>query len=258
MKRKCLSLLLCVLISLSLCMPALAADESMEDELTRVTLAVKNALSIGDKYTVFTGDIDDMGALRYWTLRWSDENGDSIQVLAAESGKVLQYRANSSEFMRSYSGSYAPSFSKVTAAQANSSAKAFLTSVLTGGESAELTNSAGSISVSLNDSDYSISAQILMNGVPLPYSANLQVSSETGDVIYFSRGDCYEAYENNVPSPCPQYLPHRRRMHCRTPSDWSFNMSCRTTAAVPPLFCAMCRQRGMITMWMRRPASWLT
>lgn len=204
MKRKFLSLLLCMLLIFSLGLPAFAADESMEEELTRVTLAVKNTLSIDDSYTSFKGDVDDMGALRYWTLRWSNAGGDSIRVLATEAGKVMQYRTDSNSLPRPLSSSgFSPSFSHITAAEARAAAEKFLTVVLTDAESAVLTDSTNTAAVSLQGSDYSLSAQILLHGVPAPYTAQLQISAETGEVVSFYRSDCYDAYVNEVPSAMP-------------------------------------------------------
>lgn len=204
MKKRLLSLLLCAALALGLSLPALAADGSLEEELTRVTLAVKNTVSIGDGYANFSGDLEDMGALRYWSLNWSDAEGNSIRVLATDAGKVMQYSADSSGPIRPMAaGAYDPSFSKVTKEQAKEAAKKFLTAVLTEGESAELTDSSSDIKISLGGSDYSLSAQILLGGVPSANRARLQVSAQTGEVAYFSRDDCYEAYVNDVPSAVP-------------------------------------------------------
>lgn len=202
MKTNFLSLLLCALLIPGLCMPVFAEDESLEEELTHVTLAVKNTISISDQYTDFTGSVDDMGALRYWSLNWADKNGDRIRILATDTGKIMQYSANLSDSKRTR-GSYDPSFSKVTAAEAEESAKKFMSAVLAKGESAELKDSSDGTSVSLLDSDYAISARILFGGIPSPNYAQLQVSTETGEVTYFSRNDCYEAYVNDVPSSEP-------------------------------------------------------
>ena len=199
-----MSLLLCSLLVLGLCIPAYAADESMQDELTRVTLSVKNTLSIGDKYTSFTGDVNDMGALRYWSLYWSDEDGNNLRVLASSSGKVMQYSAGSNQIWQPLAeGTYTPSFSKVTAAQAKAAAQKFLEKVLTKGESAELVESETAVPVSLSGADYSVTARILLNGVASANCAHLQVDSQTGDVAYFSRDDSYDAYVNEVPSSVP-------------------------------------------------------
>jgi len=204
MKRNWLSLLLSALLALGLCTPAFAAEESLQEELTRVTLAVKSTLSIGDSYTDFTGDVNDMGALRYWSLNWSDDAGNTLHVLAADTGKVMQYSLNSSGRVWAVSGgSYSPAFAKVSVSQARDAAKKFLDTVLTGAESAQLWDSSDMMPLSLSGSDYTISAQILLNGIPSPNRAALQVSAETGEVESFSRDDCYEAYLNDVPSSVP-------------------------------------------------------
>lgn len=204
MKRKWLSLLLSALLALGLCTPAFAAEESLQEELTRVTLAVKSTLSIGDSYTDFTGDVNDMGALRYWSLNWSDDAGNTLHVLATDTGKVMQYSLNSSGRIWAVNGgSYSPAFSKVSVSQARDAAEKFLDTVLTGTESAQLQDHTDGMPLSMDGSDYTISAQILLNGIPSPNRATLQVSSETGEVEYFSRDDCYEAYLNDVPSSVP-------------------------------------------------------
>lgn len=203
MKKKYLSLLLCALLTLGLCTPAFAADESLEEELTRVTLAVKNTISIGGQYTDFIGNVEDMGALRYWSLNWSDENENNIWVLATDDGKVMQYSANSSGPIRPLmNGLFDPSFSKISTEAAAKAAEKFLGSVLTKGESAELTDT-DKMAVPLGGSDYTVTAQILLNGIPSPNIARLQVSSETGEVVYFNRDDRYVAYVNDVPSAVP-------------------------------------------------------
>ena len=199
-----MSLLLCGLLVLGLCMPAYAAEESMQEELTRVTLAVKSTLSIEDKYTSFTGNVNDMGALRYWSLNWSDKEGNSLQVLATDSGKVMQYSLGSSDVWLPLSGStYTPAFPKVSETQAKAAAQKFLALVLTTGESAELAEEESASPVLQSSTSYSLKAKILLNGVSSPNSAYLQVDTQSGAVTYFSRDDSYEAYMNEVPSGVP-------------------------------------------------------
>lgn len=202
--KKWMSLLLCGLLILGLCIPAYAADESMQDELTRVTLAVKNTLPIGDKYQNFTGDVNDMGALRYWSLNWSNDDGSSLRILASDSGKILQYSAGTNQIWQPIAmGTYTPSFSKVSVTQAKAAAKKFLGMVLTKSESADLVEPETAAPISLSSADYSITARILLNGVASANYAHLQIDSATGDITYFSRDDSYEAYVNEVPKAVP-------------------------------------------------------
>ena len=201
MKKRLLSLLLCAVL---LCMPVLAAGESVDQELTRVTLAVKQALSISDDYDKFTNSLNDMGALRYWSLDWSNStDGSSISVLANDNGRVMQYRHSDGTASGTSEGGYAPAFSKVSTAAAKKAATAFLAAVLAKDESAELTQEDRMIPLTSSNADYSFNAQILLNGVQSPSTAWLQVDPDTGVVTSFGRSDCYEAYVNDVPSAVP-------------------------------------------------------
>lgn len=200
MKKRLLSLLLCAALALGLCAPALAA-ESMDDELTRVTLSVKNTLSIGSGYSDFDGTLQDMGALRRWQLRWSDQSGDAVTVLAADDGKVLQYNAGGGNVWagRGDSGAYEPKLSRVTADSARAAASAFLARVLTGAESGKVLSSSGG----LIGADYNFRAQILLNGVPSAAEATMVVGAADGKVSYYYRSDSYSAHVNALPSGTP-------------------------------------------------------
>lgn len=196
-----MSLLLCAVL---LCMPVLAAEESLDQELTRVTLAVKQTLTISDQYDNFSGDLDDMGALRYWSLDWSNsKDGSSISVLADDSGCVMQYNHNDNTTSESPTDGYAPAFSKISAAAAKKAAKTFLAKVLAKEERAELTLGSTMVPLISGDSNYSFNAEILLNGIPSPKTAWVQVNQNTGVVTSFSRSDDYEAYVNDVPSAVP-------------------------------------------------------
>jgi len=200
MKRKITALALCVLLTLGLCLPAFAEEATADQELASVTLAVKKTLSIGNDYENFSGNLRDLGALRYWQLEWSDKDGGGLSVTAGKSGKVMQYRLNSAASPRASYGGFEPSFSKTTADQARKTAEAFLGLVLTGGESGSITADRGS---GLNGSDYYYTAQILLGGVPSANTARLQIDSTTGKVTYYARDDLYSAYMNALPSATP-------------------------------------------------------
>ena len=204
LKQRCLSLALSLLLAVSLCVPALAADTAMDQELTEVTLAVKKAVDVSDVYTEFNGTVQDMGALRYWSLSWSDEEGHSLNILASSSGKVMQYRANQGGIMPLSAGGYAPTLAKVTAAQAAKTAGAFLGRVLSGGETAALTADSAASPLHYSGADFSFSAQLKLGGVPSPIHVQLQVDSTDGAVTYFSRDDVYEALVGTLPSASPK------------------------------------------------------
>lgn len=201
MKRRMLSLLLCALLALGLCVPAAAAGETLDQELQRVTLQVKKTLSIADTYTTFSGNPQDLGVMRYWQLDWSSEDGSSVSVMADSTGKILRYNVSVPETQTVPSGGYAPTLSKLSGQQARKTAEAFLSAVLTGQEKGVLSESAGSV-VPVSGS-CSFSAEILLSGVPSDITAQLTVDDGTGAVSSYYRSDFYSAYVNDLPSAVP-------------------------------------------------------
>lgn len=204
LKQRCLSLALSFLLAVSLCVPALAADTAMDQELTEVTLAVKKAVGISDGYTEFNGTVQDMGALRYWSLSWSDDQNDWLNILASSTGKVMQYSANQGGIIPLTVGGYAPTLAKVTPAQAAKTAGAFLGRVLSGGETAALTADSAASPLNYSGGDFSFSAQLKLGGVPSPIHVRTMVDSTDGAVTYFSRDDIYEAMVGTLPSASPK------------------------------------------------------
>lgn len=205
MKRRCLSLALSLVLAVSLCAPALAADAAMDQELTAVTLAVKKTLGVSGSYTTFNGTLQDMGVLRYWSLDWSDDEGGTLSVLASPAGKIMQYSVGGGDVAVPLTcGGYAPTLSKVTAAQAAKTASAFLGKVLTSGETAVPEAGSAVSPVSYSGGDFSFTAQVKLNGVPAPIRAQIQVSALDGSVTYFTRDDAYTAFVNTLPSAAPK------------------------------------------------------
>ncbi|MCI2058509.1 MAG: S-layer homology domain-containing protein [Oscillibacter sp.] len=201
MKKRWLALLTCAVLTVSLCAPAYAED--LNDELARVTLAVKKTLSIGSDYSDFSGNVRDGGALRRWTLQWSDKAGDGIEVTADDSGRVMEYSAEQHAQESPSSGGYDPAFSKVTPAAAAQTAKAFLKAVLAPEESFTLEEGSGVMPLSAAGGDYWFNAEILRSGLPVPDGARIEVGADTGKVISFWREDVSRAYVNDLPSAAP-------------------------------------------------------
>ncbi|BAK98309.1 putative surface layer protein [Oscillibacter valericigenes Sjm18-20] len=204
LKRRCLSLALGLLLAMSLCVPSLAADATMDQELTEVTLAVKKAVDVSGSYTEFNGTVQDMGVLRYWSLSWSDDEGGYLNILASATGKIMQYSVNQGGVMPLTSGGYAPALAKVTAAQAAKTAGAFLDRVLSSDETAALTADSNTSPLRYSGGDYSFSAQLKLNSVASPTHVQIQVDATDGAVTYFSRDDVYEALVGTVPSASPK------------------------------------------------------
>ncbi len=204
LKQRYLSLALGLLLAISLCVPSLAADAPMDQELTDVTLAVKKAVDVSGNYTKFNGTVQDMGVLRYWSLSWSDDEGGSLNILASAAGKIMQYSVNQGGVMPLTSGGYTPALAKVTAAQAAKTAGAFLDRVLSSGETAALTADSNTSPLRDSGGDYSLSAQLKLNGVLSPIHVQIQVDATDGAVTYFSRDDVYEALVGTLPTASPK------------------------------------------------------
>lgn len=198
-QKRSLSLALGLLLTLSLCVPALAADASMDQELAQVTQTVKKTIPIDSAYEKFDGTLNDMGALRYWQLQWTSSNGKSLRILATSSGKIMQYNLNRG-VPQIYSGKYKPAISKTSPKQAAASASAFFKKVAGTGESIEAPDCTDAASF---DGTYSLRARLFLAGVPSGIDTQFSVSAEDGAVINFSRSDSSAAFVNALPSSKP-------------------------------------------------------
>jgi hypothetical protein len=199
MKHRIISLLLSVALACSLCVPAFAADAAADQTLEKVTLAVKKTLAIGQDYSEFSGSPNDMGVMRYWSLYWSDDVGNSVSVTATDDGKIMQYSLQRVRSDTGSAGGFAPTLAKTSVSAARSTAEQFLDRVLTGNERGKLATDSDSWGA-----NYYFSAQILLNGVPSPTAAQLHLDATDGTVIYYSRDDLYCAYVNDLPSATPK------------------------------------------------------
>lgn len=206
MKKRLFTLALAMSLVLGCAVfPASAADARSE-EMTKVTLAVKGRLGIGDEYDKFSGDCTDLGVLRYWSLDWSKEDGVSLSVIADNTGKILSYNRYIPQDGQSVSswesGSFSPSFPAVNAKQVESAAKTFLGKVLADRESAELNP------VTLRLSGYrrsvSVSGSVRLGGAATPMSFRMSLSLPDLTVTNYSREDSWGMIvTGGVPSATP-------------------------------------------------------
>lgn len=191
MKKRMFTLALAVSLVMG-CM-AVPAAAAQSDEMTKVTLAVKQQLGIGDEYTSFSGDSVDLGVLRYWQLNWSGEDGSSLSVTADSNGKILSYDCYAPDKEEPVStwegGGFNPSFPNVTPAQVERAAKAFLAKVTASPESVKLDP------VSLRLTGYrravSVTGTILLNGVETPMDFSLRLSLPGLSVTSYNRRDAW-------------------------------------------------------------------
>lgn len=197
--KKSLSLALGLLLTFSLCTPALAADSTMDQELAQVTQTVKKTVSVDSDYEKFSGTLNDMGALRNWQLQWSSSNGKSLNILATSAGKIMQYNLDRGVSDTS-TGSYKPSIAKISPDQAKKSAAAFFKKTAGSGESIETPDCTDTVSF---DGTYSLQAQLLLQGVPSGIQMQFSVSAADGVVTSYSRSDANAAFVNQLPSSKP-------------------------------------------------------
>lgn len=196
-----LSILLSALLLAGLCVPAMAAEESADARLARVTRAVKGTLGLDtDAFTEFYGDVYEQELGTVWTLSWSG-GGTSLDVRALEDGTVLNYSRGDSD-TDVYSGGGLPSLPKVDVKAATAAAQAFLARVLDGktetvalGEPA----SAGR----LGNSVCRFSGTILLNGLPSPLSYSISVRGRDNVVTSFRRDALATSFLGSIPPAKP-------------------------------------------------------
>lgn len=202
MKKRIFTLALAMSLVMG-CMAVPASAATRSDEMTKVTLAVKQQLGMGEEYTSFSGDCTDLGVLRYWQLNWSGEDGSSLSVTADNNGKIVSYDSYTPDKEAPVStwegGGFNPSFPAVTAAQVEAAAKAFLSKVVASPESVKLDP------VTLRLTGYrravSVSGTILLNGVDSPMSFSLRLSLPSLTVTSYNRRDAWGlTVTGNTPS----------------------------------------------------------
>lgn len=184
--RKLLSGALAAALALTLATPALAVDATADARLSRVLLAVKTTLGVGDEYGQFHGEPSDGGLGTRWALEWSGGDGD-LRVSATDAGKVLEYRLSETYSSSSSGGSFQPKFPDMSRADAQTIAQTFLDKVLTDGEAAVFDGESGQSAVSAES--YGFSGAVQLNGLPTPMDFSLRVSVGSGAVTWFTRGD---------------------------------------------------------------------
>lgn len=187
---------LALTLGFTLASPALAA-ETADQRLTKVTQQVKATLGIGDEYTEFFGEPNETLLGTKWSLNWTGED-KSLSVSATEAGKVLSMNLGVAT-PDTREDKYGPAFPAMTQAQAKEKAKAFLSKVLTEGESAVFDDSWDS-GERLGATQYGFGGTIYLNGLPTPMSFRAWVSVAQGDVTSFWRDD-ESQYVGGIPAP---------------------------------------------------------
>ena len=197
-----LSILLSALLLAGLCIPAMAAEESADARLARVTRAVKDTLDLDtETFTDFRGDVYEQELGTVWTLSWSG-GGTSLNVRALEDGTVLYYSRSDSDAEVYSDANALPTLPKVDVAAATTAAQSFLARVLDGKtETVALGEpvSAGR----LGSSTCRFSGVILLNGLPSPLGYSISVRGGDNAVTTFRRDALATSFLGNIPSAKP-------------------------------------------------------
>lgn len=196
--KRLLSLTLAAALLAALTLPAAAAEESQDARLARVTSLVKKTLALDtDSYETFHGGLSE-DLVPVWDLSWESERR-SLSVQALEDGTVVSlYRWESDSAAAPYYGDTFPSFPESGGDGDRAAAEDFLTRVLREGETVELKEQEGGLS--LGDSSGSAwSGTVALNGLPSPLHYSIRV--ENGLVEHFSRDVPETSAVGGVPSP---------------------------------------------------------
>ena len=200
--HRIIAFMLSAVLAAGLCLPAMAAEESADARLARVTQAVKDTLDLDtEAYTDFYGDVYEQELGKTWTLRWSNVSAN-LNIEALEDGTVVGYWRSDGDAGRYFYGSGLPTLPKADVPAAKAAAEAFLKKVLDGKtESVELGEpfSAGQ----LNATECRFSGRILLNGLPSPLNYTIYVRGSDNAVTSFHRDAPANSFLGNVPSAKP-------------------------------------------------------
>jgi len=200
--HRIIAFMLSAVLAAGLCLPAMAAEESADARLARVTQAVKDTLDLDtEAYTDFYGDVYEQELGTTWTLRWSNVSAN-LNIEALEDGTVVGYWRSDGDAGRYFYGSGLPTLPKADVPAAKAAAEAFLKKVLDGKtESVELGEpfSAGQ----LNATECRFSGRILLNGLPSPLNYTIYVRGSDNAVTSFHRDAPANSFLGNVPSAKP-------------------------------------------------------
>lgn len=197
MKKRVLSALLAPVLLFTMAAPGMAAEAGdSAQRLASVTEKVKSTLGLDtERYTNFNGQLTEGELAPTWRLSWSGEEG-SLEITAAESGKILSYYLYSDDENRDDAPLSLP---KRDPDRAKAAAAAFLDKVLDSYESVDLEDAADQ-SASLRQTRYYFRGTVKLNGCPSPLSFSLAVRPSDYAVAQFRRDSLESGYLGPLPA----------------------------------------------------------
>ena len=163
-----------------------ALAEEMDARLRAVTALAKQRCGVSDRYTSFSGDSAVNGSRTYWYLNWSDEAG-SVSITCDENGYPFNYYLTEND-ANLYDPYYAPHVPQYDLDACSAAAEKFLQSALRENEGFRLETGDKQLTVHDSGRVY-LSGTVTYYGLDTDTSFNIQVASETMQVVSFWRDD---------------------------------------------------------------------
>lgn len=199
MKKKLLALVLALALVCGLAAPGLAEGE---DELTRLTLSVKERLEISDGFSGFTSSSSDFGVYRYWDLNWSRDDGEYVSATVSSDGTITScyFGYNSVTDGAHVYADYAPALPSASREELENAASEMIGRILVEPETAELS----SVSVSGSGRYGYAYYNILLNGVATETTLTVRIDVASLRVVSLYRSDEWDrAVIGETPSATP-------------------------------------------------------
>lgn len=183
--KRFISVLCVIALTVLMCAPAYASG--LRDELPGITLAVKEALEIGDDYTEFTGENFD----GRWSLSWSGDD-KWINVTCSSEGVIYDYYAYGG--YNGYYIDYAPRYPSLDEDGIRTQAEEFLSRVIKGKDEGWLIDETAPVLVNANYTGVDVSGRLTKLGYPTDVTFNMTIDTSEKRVTAYYRSDGYQDY----------------------------------------------------------------
>lgn len=179
--KKILAIFLAALLFLC----GVSAEEGLSEGMSRVTSIVKETLALSDDYDEFSGNFSD----GRWWLYWESQDC-SATVSCDENGTVYHFYNYENKV---YNDTYSLGFPKNDPEAIAEKCGEFLDRVITRSDWGWELDEIRSSLVFRGDALYA-GGRLTYRGYPTDIRFDLALDAETGEVISYSRGDCWSVY----------------------------------------------------------------